>query len=125
MSLYTGRAPLTNRAASPARYALDPAFKSLVRADLQARVDGLNHHLDAVYAAIRCRLVDEDGPALARTLTFAGRPEDVEALAESLVQALRAGCGEVDDRAQQTGAAQRTFAVALALAPLDPKEDAR
>jgi hypothetical protein len=105
---------------------LDPAFRSLVRADFDARVDGLNHQLEVVVEALRCRFLGGDGPSVARTLSFVGRPEDVERFCRELVRVLRDGCGEAEEAALAEGAAdRREFAVTLALAPARPEGESR
>lgn len=116
-----GRVQRDGSPGEAARYRLDPAYRNLMRADLDARVDGVNHQLDVMFETLRCRLLGDDGPALGRTLSFQGRDEDVAAMAETLVRALRAACGDVDDRAQEHGG-DRAFAVTLALAPVGEDE---
>ena len=56
---------------------LDRRFRSLVQADLKARIDGLNHQLDVLVAAVQARFFTADRPAMARTLTFVATPEAI------------------------------------------------
>lgn len=107
---------------APPLYRLDHRFRSLVRSDFLARIDGLNHQLDVIGAAVRGRLLGGAGPALARTLSFIGRPEDVERFCKSLVDTLRRGCGEVEEQALQAGG-YAEYGVTLALAPTSEDEE--
>ena len=105
------------------RFTLNHAFASLVREDLTARIDGLNHQLDVVTAAILTRFFDERAPMIARTLSFVADPAVVEALGQKLAKELRAACGDAEDAALENGHPKR-YGATLALAPMDVlKED--
>ncbi|MFN3198487.1 MAG: hypothetical protein ACE366_08735 [Bradymonadia bacterium] len=110
---------LTAEAGSPVTYRLEPAWVSLVREDMQARIDGLNHQLDVIAAAVRTRfLAIDERPAVARTLSFAGTPEDMQKLGRAIAQQLRVLCSEAEEDALEAGGHQR-YAVTFALAPVD------
>ena len=106
------------------RFALNHAFASLVRADLTARIDGLNHQLDVVTAALLTRFFDEKAPTIARTLAFVADPATVEALGQRLAREMRTACGEAEDAALDSGRARR-YGATLALAPMAVLEEDR
>jgi hypothetical protein len=108
--------------AEPPAWRLHPSFRGLVRADFNARVDGLDHQLAVLIEALRCRFLDADGPSVTRTLGFVGRPEDVERLCRDLVRATRNAVVDVEEAGLRAGGT-REFAVTLALAPARPEEE--
>lgn len=103
------------------RYVLNRAFVSLVRDDFAARIDGLNHQLDVVTAAVVERFLDGARPTVARTLSFVGTPEDVERLGRTLIRVFREACGETEDEALRKGGHAR-WGATMALAPMDAIE---
>lgn len=103
------------------RFALDHTFVSLVRQDLTARIDGLNHQLDAVTAALLTRFFNPSAPTLARTLSFVADPATIEALGQRLAREMRAACGDAEEAALVEGRAEgrvERYAATLALAPM-------
>lgn len=98
------------------RYALDRRFQSLVRQDLKARVDGLNHQLDVVLGAVQARFLSPSREAMARTLDFVVRAEDVPALADAIVRALRSEVIEAEETALKKGGFDG-YGLTIALAP--------
>jgi transcriptional regulator with XRE-family HTH domain len=113
------------REGEPPRYANGATFASLVRSDLKARVDGLNHQLDTVLASVRARFFarpqtsDPVAPTIgvARTLSFRLRPEDAPAFAAALVQFVRAQVAEAEEVALAQGGGE-ACALTFALAPM-------
>ena len=103
------------------QFALDRRFQSLVRDDLKARVDGLNHQLDVVLAAVQARFLSPSREAMARTLDFVVRPEDVPALADTIVRMLRTQVIDAEEAALKQGGFEG-YGVTIALGPL-PAED--
>lgn len=99
-------------------YALDRRFQSLVQEDLKARVDGLNHQLDVVLGAVQARFLAPSREAMARTLDFVVRPEDVPALADAIVRTLRAHVTDAEEAALKRGGFNG-YGVTVALAPSD------
>ncbi len=95
-------------------------YRSLVRADLVARIDGLKHQLEVVESAVRRRFVetDDERPAVARTLSFLGTEADVAKLADLLVKTLRLEAIDVEERALEGGGYQR-YGATFAVAPVD------
>ena len=68
--------------------------------DWEARIDALYEHLEAITETIRRRfLSDQPGSAAARTFSFKGRPEDVEAFREEFFDFLRTKLSEIEDNA--------------------------
>lgn len=116
------------REGEPPRYANGASFASLVRSDLKARVDGLNHQLDTVLASVRARFFARPEPAatppigVARTVSFRLRPEDAPAFAAALVQFVRAQVGEAEAAALAQGGGE-PCAITLALAPMPEDGD--
>lgn len=104
------------------RYALDRRFQSLVQDDLKARVDGLNHQLDVVLGAVQARFLSPSKEAMARTLDFVVRPEDVPALADAIVRALRTQVIDAEEAALKQGGFSG-YGVTIALAPRLEDED--
>jgi hypothetical protein len=104
------------------RFALNHAFASLVRQDLTGRIDGLNHQLDVVTAAILTRFFNPSAPMIARTLSFVADPATVEALAQRLAREMRATCGDAEEAALESGRAHR-YGATLALAPMDALDE--
>ncbi len=101
------------------RYALNRGFRSLVRNDLHARIDGLNQILDVVTSAVRGRLAGDDPrPTVARTLSLVGTAKAVDGLARDLVHTLRHRCTDAEEESLNDGGTDR-YAVTLVLAPLD------
>lgn len=104
----------------PPVYRLEPAWVSLVREDMQARIDGLNHQLDVITACVQTRfLAVDERPAVARTLSFSAQPEEMKALGRAIAQQLRSLCSEAEEDALEAGGHQQ-YAVTFALAPVDP-----
>ena len=103
----------------PSGYRLRRSFVSLVGDGLLARIDGLNHQLDVIAAAVRSRFLGGDErPALARTLSFVGTSERVSALANELARSVRQRCADAEeDSLGQDGF--ESYSVTLALAPGD------
>lgn len=116
--LSAGRIVVEARDGDCPRYALDRRFISLVQSDLEARVDGLNHQLDVIAAAVRSRFLAPRRRAIARSLAFVAHPDDVEALGEALVRALRDRCSDAEETALEAGGYER-YGVTLALAPME------
>ncbi len=107
---------------SPARYSIERSFRSLMREDLKARIDGLNHQLDIIAAAVRARFLAPRGNAIARSLSFVAHTEDMEALGDTLIKALREQCGAAEEAALKRGSFQQV-GVTLALAPMETDDD--
>jgi transcriptional regulator with XRE-family HTH domain len=102
-----------------ARFALDARYISLVGSDRAARLDGLNHQLEVLGAAVEARFTADGRPALARTLTFSATPEALEALFAALPPAFRAACAAAEE-ASLDRPGQRTYGATFAVGPLDP-----
>jgi hypothetical protein len=105
----------------PAAYTLQERLQSLVRDDVNARLDGLRHQLEVVRRAVKARFLpngDGPSPSVARTLSFVGTEEDVAKMAEQLVRTMRLHAIDVEEAALEKGGYQR-FGVTLAVAPLD------
>ena len=93
---------------------------SLVRADLLSRIDGLKHQLEVLVSAVSRRFFDEGDtgkrrPSVARTVSFLGISDDVEALADELVRMLRLRAIDVEERALRKGGHER-YGLTMALA---------
>ncbi len=101
------------------RLRLDRRFRSLVRGDLQARVDGLNHQLDVIGQAMRARFLTPKGRGTARTLSFVASEEEMDKLTAELVRLFRAHCTEAEENTLDSGDAYRRYGVTFALAPLE------
>ena len=100
------------------RFTVDRRYVSLVTDDPAARIDGLNHQLDVLAAAVVTRFLEPDRTSIGRTLSFVATPEVVEALAATLARELRARCGEAEEASLEAGDYAR-YGVTFALAPLD------
>jgi hypothetical protein len=105
------------------RVALDRSYVSLVSEALVARVDGLNHQLDVLVSAVSARFLNGRGPATARTLSFVGTDEIIEALGAELARLARQKCGDAEEAALEAGG-HRDFGFTFALAPLDEDDQA-
>jgi hypothetical protein len=107
-----------NGARGDRRFLARREFVSLVRSDLKSRVDGLNHILGTVEAAVVARLAGADPrPAVARTLSLIGTDETMSALSKGLVHELRYRCADAEEDALSSGGSDR-YAATLVLAPL-------
>lgn len=115
-----GRLERTRHDGEP-RVALNHSFISLVSGDLRTRIDGLNHQLEVISAAVQARFLAPWRPAVARTLAFVARRQDIEALGESLVGATREQCTEAEEDALKDGKYER-FALTMALTPMEPEQ---
>lgn len=105
-------------------YAFVERHQSLVRADVLSRIDGLKHQLEVVLATVRRRFFTDDDqrPSVARTLSFLGLEDDVEALGDELVRSLRLRAIDVEERALREGGHER-YGLTMALAATkDPHE---
>jgi len=100
-----------------ARYVLSERYQSLVRDDLISRVDGLKHQLQVLVSAITRRFFANGGggPSVARTLAFVGSADDVDAMADDLIRALRMHAIDVEEKALKHGSYDR-YGLTLALA---------
>ena len=102
------------------RYRNAERYRSLVRQDLHARLDGLAHQLEVILETAWQRFVRRnEGFALARTLGFGGRRQDVRKMGETIVRAMRMHAIEVEEAALAHGEATELYGVTLALAPLN------
>ncbi len=97
--------------------AQDRRFVSLVRGDMKARVDGLNHQLDIVTAAVSSLFLEPKQPAVARALSFVATDEGLDALGAKLIQCFREHCIEAEEQALKQGGFKSVGAT-FALAPL-------
>ena len=97
-------------------YALDHSYRSLVQQALKARIDGLNHQLDVVLAAVQGRFLAPEREAMARSFDFVVRPEDVQSLADAIVRGLRTQVIDAEEAALKTGGFQG-YGVTVALGP--------
>ncbi|MCA9538239.1 MAG: hypothetical protein KC620_05095 [Myxococcales bacterium] len=85
----------------------------------ESRVDALYEHLEAVTETVRRRfLTDAPDSAAARTFSFRGRPEDVEAFRDELFAFIRARSAEIEARAVDLDDVG-VFAVYTGLTPTD------
>jgi predicted transcriptional regulator len=103
------------------RYVLSERYQSLVRDDLVSRIDGLKHQLEVLLSAVKSRFLgDDDGQAasMARTLSFVGSTEDVEAMADEVIRGLRVRAIDVEEAALQKDEYNR-YAFSLTLAPME------
>ncbi len=110
------------RALGDDTFVVDRAYVSLVEDALAARIDGLNHQLDVIAAAVVSRFLNGPGPSLARTLSFVADPARVEQLADRLARELRRQCGDTEEEALRDGA-HENYALTFALAPTDVDEE--
>ena len=99
------------------RYRLSQRYQSLVRDDLLSRMDGLKHQLQVLLAAVNQRFLQDDNnlPSTARTLSFVGTPEDVEAMINDLVRECRLRAIDVEESALRAGSHDR-YGLTIALA---------
>jgi len=68
--------------------------------DWEARIDALYEHFEAITETIRRRfLSDQPDSAAARTFSFKGRPEDVEAFREEFFDFLRTKLADIEAKA--------------------------
>jgi len=102
------------------RYVLSERYQSLVRDDLGSRIDGLKHQLEVLLSAVQARFLgDGDGKAasVARTLSFVGTADEVNAMADELVRGIRMRAIDVEESALQHEHYDR-YAVSVTLAPM-------
>lgn len=107
----------------PLSYRLDHRFVSLVRGDLNARVDGLNHQLDVIGQAVSARFLSPQRESVARSLSFVATPKGVEALGDELVRELRGRVIETEEAALKSGQPFQRFGVTMALAPMENDDE--
>lgn len=107
----------------PPKYVLAERYLSLVEEDLHARLGGLRHQLEVISEAARRRFLTKDNgrPAVARTISFAGRAEQVEAAAKEIVRRVRELAIEVEEEALDTGGYDR-YAITLAISAVDDEK---
>lgn len=98
------------------RIALNRSFVSLVQSDLKARVDGLNHQLDVILDAVQARFLAPKRDAVARTLDFVIRADQLPGLADTIVRLLRAEVIDAEEAALK-GEGFEEFGLTVALAP--------
>jgi hypothetical protein len=104
------------------RYTVVVAHVSMVKADVDHRIDSLRHFLGAVTQVVYRRFFtnEPEAVALARVLTFAARREELAGLTESTYADLRKTVLEVDSASEgREGARQASVAVCFVEAPLD------
>ena len=106
-----------------ARYALDPHYVSLVGPDRAARLDGLNHQLEVLGAAVAARFLRSERRGLARTLSFVATPAALDALLQALPKAFRELCAAAEEASlDQPG--HHTYGATFAIGPLGPADPA-
>lgn len=114
--------------AAQARYRIDPRFVSLVSTDRAARLDGLNHQLDVLGAAVEGRFLRSEGRSMARTFTFVATPQALDALLQTLPQHFRASViateeasiGECAEGESARSGGQQTYGATFAIGPMGP-----
>ncbi len=118
-----GRVAMVDGEGDDATYGYVEKHPSLVRADLLTRLDGLRHQLEVLGTAVERRFLDDRDPrpSMARTVSFLGGPEEVEALADELVRTLRLRAIDVEERALRQGGHDR-YGLTMALAATDTGE---
>ncbi len=107
----------------PASFELDHRFVSLVRTDLAARIDGLNHQLDVIAHAVSARFLAPQRHSVARSLSFVATPADAKVLGDALVRELRARVIDTEEAALEGGDAFQRYGVTLALAPMENNDE--
>lgn len=99
------------------RYEASQHLSSWVSADIEGRIDGLNHQMEATASAVFSRFIrEENGTSAVRTYSFLARSEQVGRMIEQLIQSLRSQCVEVEEDALESGGGTR-YLVTFALAP--------
>lgn len=100
------------------RWQLEDRFESLVSEDIGPRLAGLDHQLEAVTAAVHARFLGRSGASVARTLSFLGRDDDVAKMADGVVQVIRSGAVDSEERALRAGV-DRRYMTTFVVAPVD------
>ncbi|MBN1946775.1 MAG: hypothetical protein JW797_13955 [Bradymonadales bacterium] len=99
------------------RYEVSNRLCSWVSADIERRIDGLNHQMEATASAVFSRFIREDnGTSAVRTYSFLARSEQIGPMIEQLIQTLRAQCIQMEEEALEKGDGNR-YLVTFALAP--------
>jgi DNA-binding XRE family transcriptional regulator len=112
------------KSSSPKTYQLNRAFVSLVRDDVDAQIDGVQHQLEVIKDAVMTRFYAPDRPALARTLSFVALPDDMDRIGDSLIRHIRQLCIDAEERALKKRSYER-YGVTFAFAPTDEEKKTR
>jgi len=93
-------------------------YSTLSSSSFHQRVDAVNHHLQALYAAVLNRLVyDNRVDAMIKTVSFTARPDDVRAFLDRLEVSLREDIARLEAKSDATEGESTRYSLGMSLAP--------
>ena len=103
-------------------FAVSHQLSSWVTDDIDGRIDGLNHQMRGISAAVWSRFIRDDRETSAvRTYGFKAEPETVARMIKSLIRHIRHECVDAEEEALAAGTGS-SFLLSVSVAPEDDGE---
>jgi len=100
-------------------YCASDKLSSWVTDEIDSRIDGLNHQMRGISAAVWSRFIRDDGETSAvRTYGFKAKPSTVAGMIAGLIRYLRQQCVDAEEEAFEAGTGS-SFLLSFSIAPDD------